>query len=144
MSKDKNIKNRKRVSESFGNDIKDLRKQKGMSQMELAKKSKMSASYISRIEDRDRMCLSYPYIESLAVGLGVSVYMLIELAYKNKIDEEQIIILIDEDNDKDYENIIVVKDIKELAELVSKIMEQNRYDKTYNIFISYAGEDKSA
>lgn len=67
----------RKISESFGSLIKHLREEKSLSLAELGELTGISPSYINRIELGERKAPSYPIIEKLAKGLGVSTSTLI-------------------------------------------------------------------
>lgn len=65
------------IKEKFGNRLKALRKEKGLSQEELALKSGLNRPYISGIEKGKRN-VSLEVMEKLAEALGVGIGELIE------------------------------------------------------------------
>lgn len=71
----------------FGRRIKELRKNRGLSQEELAERADMSSKYISRIE----MGQSFPSIETLAKlanALNVELKDFFEFAHKTPSQKE--------------------------------------------------------
>ncbi|SIS60138.1 helix-turn-helix domain-containing protein [Belliella pelovolcani] len=60
------------IKEKFGNRLKALRKEKGLSQEELALKSGLNRPYISGIEQGKRN-VSLEVMEKLAEALGVGI-----------------------------------------------------------------------
>lgn len=60
------------IKEKFGNRLKNLRKEKGLSQEELALKSGLNRPYISGIEQGKRN-VSLEVMEKLAEALGVEI-----------------------------------------------------------------------
>lgn len=60
------------IKEKFGNRLKALRKEKGLSQEELALKSSLNRPYISGIEQGKRI-VSLEVMEKLAEALGVEI-----------------------------------------------------------------------
>lgn len=60
------------IKEKFGNRLKTLRKEKGLSQEELALKSGLNRPYISGIEQGKRN-VSLEVMEKLAEALGVEI-----------------------------------------------------------------------
>lgn len=65
------------IKEKFGNRLKALRKEKGLSQEELAERSGLNRPYISGIEKGKRN-VSLEVMEKLAEALGVGMGELIE------------------------------------------------------------------
>lgn len=74
----------RKVSEDFGAYIRHLRQRKGLSLNEVEQQSKVSASYISRLENGDRVSPSFPFMEKLANCYGVPVLDLCKSALQNK------------------------------------------------------------
>ncbi|AFL83521.1 putative transcriptional regulator [Belliella baltica DSM 15883] len=64
------------IKEKFGNRLKTLRKEKGLSQEELAEKSGLNRPYISGIEQGKRN-VSLEVMEKLAEALGVGIEELV-------------------------------------------------------------------
>jgi transcriptional regulator with XRE-family HTH domain len=64
------------IKEKFGQRVKSLRKEKGMSQEELAEKSGLNRPYISAIEQGKRN-VSLEVMEKLAEAMGVEIVILI-------------------------------------------------------------------
>lgn len=64
------------IKEKFGQRVKTLRKEKGMSQEELAEKSGLNRPYISAIEQGKRN-VSLEVMEKLAEAMGVGIVSLI-------------------------------------------------------------------
>ncbi|MFN3802639.1 helix-turn-helix domain-containing protein [Belliella pelovolcani] len=64
------------IKEKFGNRLKALRKEKGLSQEELALKSGLNRPYISGIEQGKRN-VSLEVMEKLAEALGVGIGSLV-------------------------------------------------------------------
>jgi transcriptional regulator with XRE-family HTH domain len=64
------------IKEKFGQRVKTLRKEKGMSQEELAEKSGLNRPYISAIEQGKRN-VSLEVMEKLAVAMGLEMRELI-------------------------------------------------------------------
>jgi transcriptional regulator with XRE-family HTH domain len=60
------------IKEKFGQRVKSLRKEKGMSQEELAEKSGLNRPYISAIEQGKRN-VSLEVMEKLAEAMGVII-----------------------------------------------------------------------
>lgn len=65
------------IQKKFGDKIRDLRKQKGLSQEELAFKAGLHRTYISDIERGSRN-VSLKNIEKIAKALGVSLKTLFD------------------------------------------------------------------
>lgn len=65
------------IQKKFGDKIRDLRKQKGLSQEELAFRSGLHRTYISDIERGSRN-VSLKNIEKIAKALGVSSKVLFD------------------------------------------------------------------
>lgn len=65
------------IAEKFGKRIRQLRKEKGMSQEKLAEKSGLHNTYIGQIE-RGEKNASLESIQKLSEGLGVSVAEIFE------------------------------------------------------------------
>ena len=57
--------------------IKRLRTERGLTQVELAKKAKVTQTYIAKIEGGDRVSPSLPVLKRLAKALGVPVTALL-------------------------------------------------------------------
>ena len=58
--------------------IKRLRIERGLTQVELAKKAKVTQTYVAKIEGGDRVNPSLPVLRRLAKALGVPVTALLE------------------------------------------------------------------
>jgi transcriptional regulator with XRE-family HTH domain len=58
--------------------IKRLRIERGLTQVELAKKAKVTQAYVAKIEGGDRVNPSLPVLRRLAKALGVPVTALLE------------------------------------------------------------------
>ena len=58
--------------------IKRLRTERGLTQVELAKKAKVTQTYVAKIEGGDRVNPSLPVLKRLAKALGVPVTVLLE------------------------------------------------------------------
>jgi transcriptional regulator with XRE-family HTH domain len=58
--------------------IKRLRNQRGLTQVALARKAKVTQTYVAKIEGGDRMNPSLPVLKRLAKALGVPVTALLE------------------------------------------------------------------
>ena len=58
--------------------IKRLRTERGLTQVELAKKAKVTQTYVAKIEGGDRGNPSLPVLQRLARALGVPVTALLE------------------------------------------------------------------
>ena len=58
--------------------IKRLRTERGLTQVELAKKAKVTQTYVAKIEGGDRVNPSLPVLKRLAKALGVPVTALLE------------------------------------------------------------------
>jgi transcriptional regulator with XRE-family HTH domain len=58
--------------------IKRLRIEHGLTQVELAKKAKVTQAYVAKIEGGDRVNPSLPVLRRLAKALGVPVTALLE------------------------------------------------------------------
>jgi transcriptional regulator with XRE-family HTH domain len=58
--------------------IRELRKQQGMTQRDLAKKAKVTGAYVAMLETGVRKQPSLPTVKKLAKALGVSVTELLE------------------------------------------------------------------
>ena len=58
--------------------IKRLRIERGLTQVELAKKAKVTQTYVAKIEGGDRVSPSLPVLKRLAKALGVPVTALLE------------------------------------------------------------------
>lgn len=70
----------------IGKKIKKLRKEKGLTQKELAEKSNLSRSYLADLE-RDRYNPSLDSLKSIANALGVSV----EIFFKEDLNEKDLV-----------------------------------------------------
>ena len=57
--------------------IKRLRIERGLTQVELAKKAKVARTYVAKIEGGDRVNPSLPVLKRLAKALGVPVTALV-------------------------------------------------------------------
>jgi transcriptional regulator with XRE-family HTH domain len=57
--------------------IKRLRIERGLTQVELAKKARVTQTYVAKIEGGDRVNPSLPVLKRLATALGVSVAKLL-------------------------------------------------------------------
>jgi transcriptional regulator with XRE-family HTH domain len=62
----------------LGTVIKRLRNQRGLTQVALARKAKVTQTYVAKIEGGDRMNPSLPVLKRLAKALGVPVTALLE------------------------------------------------------------------
>ncbi len=62
----------------IGKRLKALREQKGLTQIELARKAKIDQSYLARLESGDRSNPSLEKIQRLARALKVTVAKLVE------------------------------------------------------------------
>jgi transcriptional regulator with XRE-family HTH domain len=58
--------------------IKRLRTERGLTQAELAKKARVTQTYVAKIEGGDRINPSLPVLKRLAKALGVPVTALLE------------------------------------------------------------------
>jgi len=58
--------------------IRQLREQRGLTQVELAKKAKLTQGYVTMIESGARKSPSLPVLKRLAKSLGVPVTALLE------------------------------------------------------------------
>lgn len=66
-----------RVRKSFGNNVRNLRKQRGFSQEQLADKAGLHRTYIGAIE-RGEQNVSIDNINRIAKALGISIVTLFE------------------------------------------------------------------
>lgn len=71
------------ISKEFGAYIKEIRDRNGYSLKEVEEMTKISASYINRIEKGERNAPSYPIIEKLAQAYNVPVHDLLKSAGLN-------------------------------------------------------------
>ena len=58
--------------------IKRLRTERGLTQVDLAKRAKVTQAYVAKIEGGDRVNPSLPVLKRLAKALGVPVTVLLE------------------------------------------------------------------
>jgi transcriptional regulator with XRE-family HTH domain len=58
--------------------LRDLREQKGMTQAQLAKKAKVTRSYLAKMETSDQRNPSIAILQRLAKALGVPISELLE------------------------------------------------------------------
>ena len=73
------------IKEKFGLRLKALRKEKGLSQEELAERSGLNRPYISGIEQGKRN-VSLEVMEKLADALGVGIGELVDFNFPNGTD----------------------------------------------------------
>lgn len=84
---------RRRMSLNFGSYIKELRIGKNNSLKQIEEVTGISASYLNRIENGQRKCVSLPIIESLAKAYGRSALELVEVALNNSYNSEELPLL---------------------------------------------------
>lgn len=70
----------------IGNKIKDLRKKKGLTQMELSKMANISRSYLADVE-RNRYNPSIETLTAIAKALGTTIYYIMEQSVKDLITD---------------------------------------------------------
>lgn len=68
------------VNESFGSMLRYLRAKKKLSLRRLRELTGISESYINRLENKSRLCPSYPIVEKLSTALGVDPTDLLEVS----------------------------------------------------------------
>ena len=62
----------------IGTVLSEMRSRKGMTQVDLAKKAKVSQAYIARMESGDKKNPSLAIVQRLAKALGVSIPELLQ------------------------------------------------------------------
>ena len=111
----------------IGENLRYYRKEKNMSMRDLSKKSNVSSSYISDLENGKNNKPSVDVVEKLADALKIPVTKLL-------LDEKASRILDDAANEKSDH---VVKDIYPLVEYVNK----NRFEGKFNIKEEFQSSD---
>lgn len=74
------MKEKRTVNPNFGKMLKYLRTKQGLSLKQINEMTGISESYVNRLENRGRLCPSYPVIEKLALALGVDPADLLEVS----------------------------------------------------------------
>lgn len=94
---------------TFGDYLRVLRENKGLTQSSLASKSGISLSYVSRLENNERVNISFKLLTILSKALDISIINLLQISLE-----------IDEEKSKDIGNVILegqyVIDGKEVPE----------------------------
>ncbi|WP_257349075.1 helix-turn-helix domain-containing protein [Pseudalkalibacillus decolorationis] len=73
---------------SFGDELKKMREQKGLSMRELSRRSGISSSFLSKLESGKRSTPKHETVLKLSDGLGISSVELLEVAgYLNDMDD---------------------------------------------------------
>ena len=72
---------------SFGQRVKELRKARGMSQKELAARSSIDFTYLSKIENARRLPPRERVIRAMAEALQIDVHELMTLAGRTPSDQ---------------------------------------------------------
>lgn len=83
----------KEGSISLGDFVRKVRNDKGLSVADVSRRSngKISTSYISKLENEPNVKISYPKIEALAQGLGVTESEITAIVKGEKIDSGKVI-----------------------------------------------------
>lgn len=141
------MKEKRTVNPNFGKMLKYLRTKQGLSLKQINEMTGISESYVNRLENRGRLCPSYPVIEKLAFALGVDPADLLEVSstktngsvipleqllfsceftldgVKTVSSEviEQLLNLIDVINDVAWEKDTLIADIYEVCEAIDEL-----------------------
>ncbi len=111
------------LQQIFIENLKKIRKERGLSQMTLSEKCDTTSNYIGQIE-MGRRIPSFDKIEQIAAALNVSSYEL--FAYNSEDETEK------EQTTKDFINKIPVDVKKEIISNLSKIIQNSIDDFLHN------------
>ncbi len=126
------------LSDSFGEHLKTLRKRKGLMLKDVSEKSKISITYLNRLENNKRKSPSLAVLRKLASGLEVSVMSLLEISLN--IEEKETKTLREVLTDNNYRighRNIDIKSKELLADIIELIikndLESDNLEITYKV-----------